>query len=143
VTSTRPRSGNRIAFVLTGLIVLFLALVVLGFVVWWGSGSDVEAAKRTAGDYLARVEARDDAGAYAMLCDTTRRDLTRDRFTDLVEAAPRPAAHIVADGQFTDEAGHHAVVSTYLVDPDSTHHGLALTLTYDDNEWTVCGTTVI
>lgn len=143
VTSPQVRRRRRIAITATVLAVGVLALAVLGFAVWWNEGSGVDHAKRAADHYLARLEAKDDAAAYATLCDSVRRDLTPDRFTDLVEAAPRPASHIVADGYFTDEAGRHATVSTYLIDSDSTHHGLMLTLTLDDDSWSVCGTTLI
>jgi hypothetical protein len=148
----RPRGGISNVWLgviigVAGTMVLGLlalaAIPLFGFFVWWKLGPDVDDAKATADHYLARLEAKDDAGAYALLCRDARGDYTQDAFADLIDAGPRPVSHTVAGGSFADEAGHHADVVAYLVDSSSPHRSLQLALTYTDREWSVCGTDLI
>ncbi|MEV6841914.1 hypothetical protein [Actinoplanes sp. NPDC051411] len=152
MTTMRPRGGLSnvglgvvigVAVALTLGLLGLLAIPVFGFFAWWRLGPDVDDAKAAADHYLARLEARDDAGAYALLCGDARHATTRDAFTDLVDAGPRPASHTVADGSFADEAGHHADVVAYLADRSGPRRRLELTLTYADRKWSVCGADLI
>jgi hypothetical protein len=88
------------------------------------------------------IEARDDAGAYALLCADARRGTAPDAFTDLVEAGPRPARHEVTGGHL-DEAGKHGDVDVVLTDGAGGTRSLHLTMNYDERKWTVCGTGLI
>lgn len=152
MSTMRPRGGINhvwlgVGIGVAGALVLGLlalaAIPLFGFFAWWKLGPDVDDAKTAADHYLARLEAKDDAGAYALLCDAARRATTQDRFTAVVEAGARPASHVVADGSLTDEAGEHADVTAVLADGASTHRRLELTLTYADHKWSVCGDALI
>jgi hypothetical protein len=151
VTTTRPRGGNRGVWLDVGIGVAGVAIVAVlammavpafGFFAWLFLSPDSDDAKATAGRYLQRLEAQDDAGAYALLCADARRGTAPDAFTDLVEAGPRPAQHKVTGG-YLDEAGRHGDVDVVLTDRAGATRPLHLTLEYADRKWTVCGTDLI
>jgi hypothetical protein len=151
VTTVRPPGGHRGVWLGVGIaasgiaivaVLAMLAVPVLGFFVWMFLGPDSDDAKATAGDYLQRLEAKDDAGAYALLCADTRRDTDQAAFTGLVEAGPRPAGHEVTAGHL-DEAGRHGDVDVVLTDATGATRPLHLRLTYANRKWSVCGDELI
>lgn len=123
-------------------VVAVCAVPAFGFFVWLFLGPDVDDAKAAAGQYLERVEARDDAGAYQLLCAQARRDLTQEAFTAAVDAGPRPAGHAFGRGVFLDEPGHEASIDVQLTDRAGATRRISLTLE-DEGSWLVCGDPLI
>jgi len=149
--SDRVRPAAHTAGLAVGVVLVAVAatvaavtfgLVAFGFVVWWKLGPDIGDAAAAAGRYLDRVEAGDDAGAYRLLCDTARGQVTPQAFTSMVGEAGRPAAYVLGNRFFADEAGHYARVDAELTDRSGVTRTLELTVVLSD-EWRVCGDTLI
>jgi hypothetical protein len=146
-SGTRPRRSRRWVIGLTiGIVVAVLAvcaLPVTGFFVWLYGGPDIKDVRVAAGHYFERIEAGDDAGGYALVCERARHDMTAAAFTELLDKGPRPASHTVSGGAFLDEAGKRASVDVHVVDRTGAARLVDLDLEQHQDSWQVCGKTYV
>lgn len=150
VTAPSPHRKG-ISGLATGVAILVLcaslavcALPVLGLFAWMSYRPDIDKPKAAAGQYLQRIEAGDDAGAYQLLCAQTRREKTLVAFSALVAAGPRPVDHTVIHAVFLDEPGYTAGVDVRLTDRTGATRQISLVMTTEkEAPWLVCGERLI
>ncbi|GAA4255147.1 Rv0361 family membrane protein [Dactylosporangium darangshiense] len=131
----------------TAKIVIFS--VIGAFVLCCGGGvgglffvlnSAVKAPKAAAEDFLTKLEAGNNEGAYALLCRTTQNNYDREEFDALVQK-DAPTKHDMSwGGSYSSENG----LETASVTASLTHKGgwsgdHTFALRKEDGAWKVCG----
>ena len=135
-----PRGGwSATTWLVVGLAVTAALCPVAGFLLWLFAGPDLDEPRAAVDTFLGRLEAGDDAAAYASLCARTKAATTAAEFAEAVRALPRPASHRTTDASFSNEAGTSAWVQVALTDRAAAVRQLSFKVDDEDRAWRVCG----
>lgn len=138
----RPRRWLRAVLLSLGVVVLLCAVGAAGLGLW--SYQSVRAAyapaQAAAEQFLTRLVDGDAAGAYALLCATTRQRWPQPEFTRLA-AAPPLVRYVVRDVQVTSRGGRpRAAVTVGLIRQSGGQEVRVMPVVRDtDSAWRVCG----
>lgn len=139
-----PKKSNtlRIVLIVVGavLVVCCAGGIVGGVFLFRGVVKATGPARDATDQFVTDLQQGDTAGAYALLCDSTRAAFTPDRFAQGVASQPKIVSHKTGGVNVTSgSGGSTAVVTMKLTLQTGFVDEHTFPLVKEDGQWKVCG----